>query len=245
MRGTPQDVISESGPAAIRLQPGRCLTLMLGIIALLTTAGIATDVLRGLGHAEAYGLVRLFNTSHEANVPAFYSSISLLGSAILLWFIANVAPVEQRKHWKALAALLFLLSLDESAQLHELMIRPTREFLHASGVLYFGWVIVAIPILAAIAVTFVPFVLRLPKKIRRLMATAASMLVFGAVGMEMVGAPYAEKYGEVYLPYRFITDVEEFLEMVAVALWNYALLCHLHALLLESNREGIVITTRL
>lgn len=229
---------------AVRLLPRQVLTLMLGIIALLTVAGIATDISRGVfRHDDVYGLVRMFNTSQEGNVPTFYSSVSLLGSAVLLFFISKVAVAERRR-WKALAALLLLLSLDEAAQLHELAIRPTREFLNASGIWYFGWVIVAIPIVAVLAVAFVPFVLRLPQTTRRLMATAASMFVFGAVGMEMIGAPYAEHYGEFYLPYRLITDMEELLEMVAVALLNYALLCHFNALLMESNDEGLMITTR-
>jgi len=246
MQGKPQDATIWRDGTYIRLLPRQVLTLMLGIIGVLTMAGIATDVSQGVfGHNHVYGLVPMFNTSTEGNIPTFYSSLSLMGSAVLLFFISKVAALDQRLRWKALAALFLYVSVDEAAQIHEMATLPARKLLHASGIWFFGWVIVAIPIIAALAAAFIPFVLKLPLATRRLLIPAAAIFVFAGVGMEMISAPYAERFGELYLPYRLITDVEEFLEMVGVALWNYALLCHLNALLVASDSQGLIITTRL
>ena len=76
---------------------------------------------------------------------------------------------------------------------------------------------------------------------RRLMFTAAFLFVSGAIGFDMVGGSYAQNYGLQHIRYRLVVVAEECLEMVGVAVWNYALSRHLGALLAGSGGQVAVV----
>lgn len=143
----------------------------------------------------------------------------------LVFIYERRARATRAVHWGLLAALFTLLSLEETIGLHEL----TSEFMQArfvfTGPLHFAWVIPGIAAVLVFACTFARFVLALPAKTRTLFCLAFSIYVCGAVGMEMVGgSSISESDGDLYPLW---VHIEEFLEMMGVITFIYALLDYL------------------
>ncbi|HLL46809.1 MAG TPA: hypothetical protein VK399_08860, partial [Longimicrobiaceae bacterium] len=142
-------------------------------------------------------------------------------------------------------ALLFLyLSVDEAAELHELLIEPLRGSLNAGGLFHFAWVVPAIALLAVLGLAYARFLVHLPASTRRLFIMAAATFVGGAVGAEMVGGAWVESRGFHNLGSVLIWTVEESLEMLGIVVFVYALLHHLQlrgaaiTFLVRSGGEG-------
>jgi hypothetical protein len=92
------------------------------------------------------------------------------------------------------------MSLDETATLHEKLLHPVRNALHAEGFFYFAWVIPgALFVLGFLAVTF-GFLRRLAADTRRRFLVAGFIYVSGSLGMEMVGGHYEFVHGSSSTP---------------------------------------------
>lgn len=215
----------------IVLNPRRIAAVLLGIVAALVAASSAGQLLvLYTGHDHALGFVPRFSLVQEANVPTWYSSITLLVCAALLGVVFRVereAGSRFALHWKTLALVFFYLSVDEAAELHELLIEPLRGMLGAGGLFYFAWVVPGIAVLAALGLAYARFLLHLPASTRRLFVAAAATFVGGAVGAEMVGGAWVESRGFHNLGSTLIWTVEESLEMLGIVVFIYALLRHL------------------
>src|SRR3982751_4790319 len=123
----------------LQLSPKRC-SAFLGTIALpLVAASIGASFLVLAPIHSPFllkardSVVRLVWLDGECNIPSWFSSCLLLVCALLLALIA--AAQRQRPkawfgHWLALALIFGFLSLDETAQLHELSIAPIRTSFH-------------------------------------------------------------------------------------------------------------------
>lgn len=204
---------------------------MLLIVAGLTMAGIASDVSRFVLNREtAFGLVRLFDLDGEGNIPTWYSSITLLGAAVLLLAITRLCPADQVRKWKMLSVVFLIASIDEVAQFHESTGMIVNRYVRFGGVLYFAWLVVAIPIVLVLAYTFVPLLFRLSRGVGNRALFAGCVFLAGAVGMEMISGVYADTYGYANLGFKLLANLEELLEMTGAAIWIYALLTHLEVL---------------
>jgi len=53
---------------------------------------------------------------------------------------------------------------------------------------------------------------------------AGALYIGGAVGMELIAGPYAERYGMQNFGYSLLAMTEEAIEMTGIALFTYALL---------------------
>jgi len=186
-------------------------------------------VKRYLGHKNLFGIIPLFDLDTEANVPAWYQSMTLGVCGALLAYIALHASSERKpfaRHWGLLSALFFFLSADEIGSIHERladMLKATRG-LHFTGVFYYAWVLPYAALLVGLAVAFLPFVRHLPSGTRIRFLLSGSVYVAGALGMEMVGGYHVSRYGTETLTYLAMTSVEETLEMCGVACFMVALL---------------------
>ena len=223
------------------LRPGRVLAV-LSIVALalavtstvarLTIARITPDTYRGVVE-----ILQRFDMDREHNVPTWFSSQLLFGCALLLGAIGLTRrPWRLRRGdctqpdvwpWLALAAAFAYLSLDEAANLHEILIVPLRSRLDLHGVFYFAWVIPGFFAVAAFGLALRPFVRRLDRVARRRFLLAGILYVGGALGMELIGGACAEAYGFDSLRYLAAMTLEETLEMLGAAYFLYALLQHL------------------
>ena len=173
----------------------RFVTRVLGIT---TAVLVAVHLALYLGEAlifkgHLHRLVRLFNLSNEANVPTYFSSMLLLVPAVLLMVIGIVKRRDHAafaRHWQFLGFIFLCLSLDETACIHESLIGPLRSMLHATGVFYFTWVIPAVILVFIVGLTYLRFILALPRVTRNLTirnCLASYPLGWGKGGLRICG----------------------------------------------------------
>jgi hypothetical protein len=167
----------------------------------------------------------LFDTAHEANITSWFSSELLLIAGALLLLIARVKSHSNdtfTRHWHILSGIFFFLSMDEIASLHEKLITPLREATGASGIFYFAWVIVAIPMILLLVFLFSRFLIALPRKTAIQFVVSGAIFVAGAIGLEMLGGMF---HGQ-FLIYRALTAIEETLENLGAGLFIMTLLIY-------------------
>jgi heme exporter protein D len=180
-----------------------------------------------LGHDYLLGIVPLFDLSEDSAVPTWYASSTLLLCSILLFIIAQNKRKEKEPfvtHWIILAAVFLCLSIDETARIHETM----GDMLNAKmgetkGYFYYTWVVFGLSFVSVFALSHLRFLFSLPLKTKLLFILAGTIYVGGALGLEMVNGHYDELYGHHNLTYQLMTAFEEFLEMVGIAVFVYAL----------------------
>jgi hypothetical protein len=202
------------------------------VIVLLVAATTDGQVIRlRFGYTYAHGLIPLFYLDDEANVPTWYSSMTLLLAAALLLAIA--VTVRGRadtwwRYWAGLAAVFVALSLDEVAQVHELLIEPLRGRVGSSGWLYYPWVLAGGLFALVVALAFARFLFALPPRTRALFVIAGAVYLSGTLGVETLTAHLDFEYGPADVAYVAAVTVEETLEMAGIVVFLYALLDHLH-----------------
>jgi hypothetical protein len=199
--------------------------LLFGAILALNGFGLFLRVLtRFLGFDISDAFLRLFDTAEEANITAWFSSVLLLMAGALLLMIARIKTQTSdsyARHWNILAWVFFFLSMDEIVGLHEGLIEPLRNATDASGIFYFSWVLVAIPLLLLFGLFFLRFLLNLPRKTAVQIVVAGVIFVTGAVGFEMLGGVFHESG-----IYRAFIAVEETLENIGAGLFIVSLLAY-------------------
>lgn len=184
-------------------------------------------------------LQQQFILDQENNIPTWFSSglLALSAAMAALLAIADRNRTDnRRRYWWALAGLLLVLSMDETASLHETFSSSLQQGLGVGGVLHFGWLVAAIPLVLAAGLFFLRFVLRLPPRVRTLIVVAGLFYLLGAVGAEMIGGVVWENVGPESAAYGALTTVEELLEMVGLVILIYGLGLHI-----DSTIESIVI----
>lgn len=216
----------------IVIPPGRISRILVAVALLLTLASIAVQFSKYvLGHDTLLGFVRLFDANAEGNVPTWYSSSTLLMCSLLLAAIAMTRKRARDRyalHWGALSVIFLFLSLDEAAKIHEEMAgRPLRSALRTSGVLYYAWVIPYGVMVLIFALAFLKFLVNLPARTRRLFLLAGSVYVGGALGIELLEGYQATHFGADNMAMALMASLEEFLEMLGVAIFIHALLSYL------------------
>lgn len=213
----------------IKTSPIRMLVLMLSLIGALLCANLAGVLSKYFfGHDYVFGLIPLFDLNTEKNIPTAYATLQLIFSSALLAFIGiNEKAVRKNYfYWFALAVLFAFLAFDEQFQVHERLISPMRDLVSAGGVFHYAWIIPYGIATVVIIILFSKFVLSLPKKTARLFVVSGAMFLGGALGLEMVGGLIASNGNRETLIYAMTTTSEELLELVAIALFVYSLLCY-------------------
>jgi hypothetical protein len=227
-------------PLTVTAHPKK-VAFVLGVIAtLLLLAHFASLVMRhALDHDYVYGLVPLFTLDEEQNAPTLFNSCLFLIASLLFLAVWQAGRVrrEPRLVWAVLSALFVFLALDETATLHEQLIRPVRSALDLSGYLYFAWVIPYAIALLVLSLFVIPVFWRLGKRFRFWFGLSALTYLAGAIGVEMITAKRFELLQEQKdLPFRLMTAVEESLEMLGLILLIYTLM-----LLLQTKYGGLTL----
>jgi hypothetical protein len=172
------------------------------------------------------------NLNQEANPATWFSSFLLLANAGLLAVIAcykRATSDPLTRQWAVLALTFLYISIDETGVLHERTIVPMRAWLDLGGVFFYGWVVLAIPVLVVFGLWYLRFFLRLPPRVRLQFGIAAVVFISGALGVEMIEAFYDEAQGgggEADLTFALLVAVEEGCEMVGALLLLNALLAY-------------------
>jgi hypothetical protein len=175
----------------------------------------------------ALELLSRLNLDLELSVPNTFNGYLLGYAALLLGLITGQAwrtaqPLRWR--WLALTAAFACLAADEFLVLHEILAAPVKRLLGVTGLLGFGWYIPVLPLVALLGLYCLPLLARLPRRTQVLFVAAGLVYVGAAIGVEMVGALFSERYGQGSFPYLLEVTAEEGLEMTGAVLFIYALL---------------------
>ena len=171
-----------------------------------------------LGHGRLYGIVKLFNFNAEQNIPTLFSVMLLLFNSLLFHLnYRNNILAGNNGGWRILSVAFIFLAIDEFSSIHEMLTDPSRALFHASGFLYFAWVIPYAILLGLLAITMAPLMFKLPRPFLFRYVLAGGLYVGGAVGFELLGGRYVESNGHDFA-YSLLTTAEESLEMLGLIL---------------------------
>jgi hypothetical protein len=187
-----------------------------------------------VGIVSKYGFgshrIALFDLDREGNIPTLYAAVTMLSCAGLLAIIAIAKKRQEKReylYWMGLAIVFLFLAVDDGAAIHENIIRPLRDALNTSGVLYFAWVIPYGIFVVALGLVYLRFLFSLPARIRYLIIFAGILYVGGALGFELIGGNWTELYGQENVAYALITTCEQSLQMAGILVFIYALMSYI------------------
>jgi hypothetical protein len=218
---------------AIPVSAKRCALALGLIVVALVAASLGATLLSFQAIDDPFlrevreSVTRLVWLDEEGNIPAWYSASLFLLCSFLLATIASAERQRQSRHsvgWLILSLVFVYLSLDESAQLHELSIPPLRDLFNPTGLLYYPWIVPAGICAALFALGYWRFLTRLPARTRWLFLLAGGVFVAGALGIEALSGKQAVLHGKENLTYHLIITVEELFEMAGLIVFIYALL---------------------
>lgn len=136
-----------------------------------------------------------------------------------------------------MAFIFLFLSIDETALLHERIGKSVKELINTSGFFHYAWVIPYGVALIVILIGYLNFLKKLPRNIMILFMVSGAIYISGALGFEMAGGRHHELYGDDTLLYSLLYTCEEFLEMLGILIFIYALLMYI-----KSQFKSLTIT---
>lgn len=193
------------------------LLLLISALLFLNVMGLVSA--HYFGHKSVYGLVPLFDFDTEGNIPTFYSSLALLFSSGLLSIIAITHKKNGSEYlsWLGLAVIFLFLSFDETVSIHERFgCSTTNRWVNVYGIALIIFIIF-----------YLKFLIRLPKSIMILFVISGVTFVSGSIGFELLGGRHNALYGTNNLIYAIYYTIEEFLEMLGIAIFIYTLLTYI------------------
>ena len=219
------------GIAEVRLAYKKLVTL-----ALLVWLAHCTVMLikYRFGYDMMFGLVPLFDFYEEHNVPTYFSSVNLLLTAGILYFIAKLKRREQDRHatpWFVLAGGFLFMSLDEFADLRIVLSSFIKSVVkndhYAEAIPFFSvaWTVPVFVIVVVLAFYFIPFVLSLKRIYALNFAIAGGLFVFAAIGLETAGGNQAIlTHGVRDLTFMWLVTLEETMEIGSILYFQYFLI---------------------
>jgi len=228
--------VTVSSPAHVAELPARAtaitsrtlLTAIVPAIVVLDVFNAAAIALHHYGRGPRF--FAEFSLDREANVPTWFSSVLLLTAAVVLGLAAlDAASRRDRwtRHWTGLAWVYGLLSLDETAQLHERSGSWLRAHFHLHGLLHYAGIIPALGVAVVVGVAYFRFLLALPQTTRRGIVFAAAVYIFGAAGLEAVAGWWSEGKAADSTPLLILSTVEENLELIGTTFFILTVLAYL------------------
>ena len=208
------------------------LYLLVAVI-LLALLGTAVEVSYYLlDHKRLLGAVRQLSLAEEANIPTWYSAMLLASCALCLAAIAltqDPGDGKYRRHWLILALIFTYISLDETAVIHEMTIRPVREAFGLSGAFYYAWTLPAAVLMAVFLFSYLGFLRNLPPSSRNRFVLAGLVFVGGAFGTEFIISYWWDTRGDDFTN-GMLNVIQESMEIAGASLFLSALLRHLAAM---------------
>ncbi len=213
----------------ITFTPGSVFRLFLLIIGVLTYLNVLVLIFWFEYDDPFHTFSKYFDVGRERNIPTLYSVMALTVAATLLATNARHSWEKcdgQHRYWAGLALIFLFLAFDEGTKIHEQMSGVMERWVTPKGYLLWLWVIpygFAVLVLAAV---YLRFLVRLSRTTRYYFILAALLFIGGAIGVEMLSA-WEMDLNEHTILYCVLYSLEEFLEMIGVAVFIYALLKNL------------------
>ena len=149
-------------------------------------------------------LLQLFELDEENNLPTWFSSFLLLNNAIVLLML-TVTVQSRNWQWLVLSIGFLVLSIDEVAGLHETFHSAIEN----------NWTIYAAPLVLLVGLTYIRFLLELPRPLAIGFVISGSLYVGGALGVEWL----AQDMDEDTFAYALAVLAEEGAEMLGALLF--------------------------
>ena len=148
---------------------------------------------------------QLFDLDEENNLPTWFSSFLLANNALALYVISQGGNEKYNKQWLGLALGFLILSIDETAGLHESF----------NTAVEFNWAIAGGVLVFIFALAYIPFLLSLDRRLAFWFVLSGTIFISGALGIELLAADMDEDA----MSYGFATALEEGLEMLGALLF--------------------------
>jgi len=235
----PLDGSSDNSPQRellLELKPATVARILTLVVMLLVIVGtIANYLIYNVAPDPEHPLARVlrrFDLGHEPSIPALYSSLALMVSAVLLAVIAISVRRSAREffyHWLGLSVVFAILAVDETVMVHEMVDTALHQAFGLGGPLFFAWVIPGALFAIGFAIVYIKFLVHLDRLTRWRFIAAGGLFVAGAVGMEMVAGMIADSDLGLESPAHTISQaIEECCEMLGIVLFIYALLDYIN-----------------
>jgi hypothetical protein len=171
--------------------------------------------------AKAAWWLPLVDVDQELSIPSIYSALLYFIMAAILGSISKIKIGQHDPctwQWILLSIISCMLGFDEGSAIHERLVVPMNTLMHGDlpGFLHFAWIIPFLFILVLFVLAYWKFYWALPVRTRVFLLISAAILVFGAIGMEMISGNYASVYGIKNIGYNILTTIEESLEMIGL-----------------------------
>jgi hypothetical protein len=221
---------------SITIRPRQVLQALLLIIAVLILANIAVlgAFLGGWIQSTEKKTFTLFYVLEEGNLPTWFSTLLLAACSTGLGLVARGKSVQgdrYAKHWWVLCAIFALMSLDETARIHESVNRYMRGLVDLGGFFFYPWVLLGVLFAAIFIIAYTRFLLALDRRTRLRFIIAGIVYLVGVLGMESIGGWVDETRGTENWAYFAEATLEELFEMFGAALFLTAVLIHLRSMI--------------
>lgn len=196
-----------------------CALMLIGLVREALTIAL------GVPSREFY--LTIFRFDSEMTIPAWYSGALMLISGLMLFVCSAVARTIRSSEfiwWLILGVGFIYLSADEVVGIHERIGEIASRSVVTSGAFAFTWLVVGIPAVIAVAMLFLPFLLKIDRGTRWLLIASGALFVGGAVGFEMLGGLAVTRYGMDSPPFLVVSALEECLELAGMTLLIVTLL---------------------
>lgn len=208
---------------AVALPLQRLRSVLVVASALVILAGIARElVVATIGTETVLQDLRHFALDAERNIGAWYSSALMVIAAVLLYCGGRYNSDRKIRgywNWYVLSAIFVMMSLDESASFHEVLIAPLQGAFNTDGLLYFAWVIPGSIFVLGAFLCFLPFLKSLPFRTAVGFFIAGGIYVGGALGLEFVGGALVSAQGWDSAAYIAVALLEESLEIIGLTVF--------------------------
>ena len=208
------------------------------VVLILTLAGLAVQVYKvgpllnsgSLAALDGDRTIQAFDLEEEANIPTWYSSAALLMCAGLLAVIAAAKKGSGGRYsgrWYGLSFIFLLMSVDESATLHEKVGVAISKVFDTGGLLYYAWVIPAAAFLVIFGLAYLGFFAALPTDTKWLFLGAGALYVGGALALEMAEGLHNDLYSKSDAMSAVLGGGQDVVEMLGVLVFTYALMSYI------------------
>lgn len=212
-------------PTALVITPRKVFATLVLVSIALAAVSLFSQYLRFFHGIDS--TFENFDLDAEANFPTYYSSLLLLFAASLLAVIARyqrLAGDRMSSRWRVLAAIFFVLSMDEVVGIHEESGRIVPQSGVLGGILYNAWVVPTGIAVTIVGLYFFPFFRVLPNPHRVRFIASAFVYVGGALVTELAEGVVESRTGPGTWRFQLLATFQEMLEMVGVSLFIWTLL---------------------
>jgi hypothetical protein len=210
-----------------------------GVVTVLVILGTVHYLLREFVEPTTiHQITTLFDVGKEQSITTAFATLNLFVASILLFAVYVISKFRCERiaiYWLILCIIFVLLSIDETATIHEKAGRLDGfTGFDAFNSVYTKWVIYGAIFAGAVFFFFIPLLLALPRRTAAMILLSGGIFIIGALGFEYLGGimlktGFVEDRSD--LIYKVRRLFEEGFELYGIALFN----CTLFGLLTPST----------